>query len=269
MSSRVRPLIRSLATAGLILVTFPSFAGIVAYWRFEEGTGIARDETGRYDADLINFEDSEYEGWSTDVFAPIIPLTGQTNAGSIRMQGGSEYVDFSNWENMYLGTSFTIEFFMKPDMPVIASATFGLEPVSALFLPLIVSSGDLYWRPQFQEHLEFVPADLVIIGQWQHVALVKEPGEYSIYINGMLQYNGLLPAGTDGPYWFPGTDRPGDRTIGGDSGTFRGWIDEFRISSVALTPDQFLIAPEPSTFLLMGIGTAALALYSRRRFRQK
>lgn len=170
---------------------------------------------------------------------------------------------------MSLGTSFTIEFFMRPDQPVIASPIFGLAPLNGLFLELWYYEGALLWGAEFQAYREFNQSSLVQIDSWQHVALVKQPGEYSIYLNGILDYGGELPPGTDGPYWFPGTDNTGDRTIGGDSGTFRGWLDEFRISDEALTPDRFLIVPEPSTLLLLGMGSLALAASRRLQSRKK
>lgn len=181
------------------------------------------------------------------------------------MQGGAEFVDLSNGQDMLLGSSFTVEFFMNPDQPVIGSPIFGFAPLSSLYLALSVSGGSLYWSPQFQSQLEFVPADLVQTGVWQHIALVKTPGEYSIYVNGVLDYSGTLPPGTDGPYGFPGSDNTGDRTIGGDSGTFRGYLDEVRISDTALTPDQFLIVPEPGTLGLLGLGGLVLLAIKRGR----
>ncbi|MBN1511156.1 MAG: PEP-CTERM sorting domain-containing protein, partial [Phycisphaerae bacterium] len=109
------------------------------------------------------------------------------------------------------------------------------------------------------------PADLVELDTWQHYALVKQPGEYSIYIDGDLQFNGSLPTGTDGPSVFYGTDETGSRAIGDG---WRGYLDEFRISDEALTPDQFLnpVIPEPST-LALGVlaGVALLAFRSRRK----
>ena len=92
---------------------------------------------------------------------------------------------------------------------------------------------------------------------------MKVPGEYSIYLNGSLAASGYVGPAGDGPYYFPGTDNTGDRVIGGNNGSFRGWLDEFRISDEALTPDQFLNAvPEPGTFTLLGLGGLAF-LFSK------
>lgn len=96
MKARTVVTARCLTVAIFACLQAPTFAGIVAYWRFEDGGGYyANDEGGRYRGDLIGFDnydpgggDTGYEGWSTNVFAASIPLTGAANTGSIRMQGG-------------------------------------------------------------------------------------------------------------------------------------------------------------------------------------
>jgi hypothetical protein len=64
-----------------------------------------------------------------------------------------------------------------------------------------------------------------------------------------------------GSVYAPGFNGTGSMTgaIGNDSyligSPFQGNIDEFRISDVALTPDQFLnVVPEPSSGLLLVLG---------------
>jgi PEP-CTERM putative exosortase interaction domain len=245
-------------------------ADVISYLRFEEGSGsIAYDQTGLMDGELIGIWD-ETEGWMTDVPTSIIPLTGQPNNYSLRFGGGSEYIDISNANTLSLGSAFTIEFYMKPATDIIIASLFGLSPSSGLSFIMADVSGELVLRGTFDEAFgDLIPATLVEAGTWQHFALVMEPTEYTIYIDGQQQYKGPIPTGGEGPYEFPGSVVLGSRTIGGPTGTWRGWIDEFRISSEALMPDQFLIAPEPSTFLLLGAGAAALALHARRRFRRK
>lgn len=76
---------------------------------------------------------------------------------------------------------------------------FHLSPVSNLTGVLWEGPG---FATYFQDTFYTAPADLVVIDQWQHNALVKQPGEYSIYIDGNLQVNGALPSSTDGPYFF-------------------------------------------------------------------
>jgi len=241
-------------------------ADVISYLRFE---GDATDETGLMNGEMIDFTNPEVEGWSGDVFAPTIPLTGESNTGSVRFAGGSEFIDLSNNNDLSLGTNFTVEFFLKPDNPVIVSSIFGFAPQSGLYLSLWSVDESLNLRGEFQGQIDtLIPVPTMETGTWCHVALVVQPSEYSIYLDGGLTYNGPLPSGGEGPYFFPGTDITGDRTIGGESGTWRGWIDEVRISDTALTPDQFLIAvPEPGTLFLCFSGLAALFLsWLKRRF---
>jgi hypothetical protein len=190
----------------------------------------------------------------------------------MRMNGGSGYIDLSNYNDLILGTAFTIEMFIKPDPVIGSSVALGFsDPLGRGFgfLLLEEEGGFMYGFNNGVENLTFDERSALLqIGAWQHIAIVKRPGTSQFYINGVLAAeNNFAEEMT--PYTLLRSPILGTRTIGGESGTWRGWIDEFRISSVALTPDQFLIAPEPSTLLLLGAGAAALALYSRRRFRQK
>ncbi len=247
---------------GVVVIVFvalwKSDADVISYLRFE---GNATDETGLMDGELINFDSGvDYEGFSTNVFASTIPLTGEPNTGSIRFAGGSEFVDLSNANDLYLGTDFTIEFYMYPEDPGGGVPVFGLSPYSRLYTTLGMDGGSLIWWTQFQDQFSAAPADMVQLEEWQHVAFVFESTEYTIYIDGQVQYVGGIPPAAQGAYYFPGTGVTGDRTIGDG---FRGYIDEFRISDEALTPDQFLMAPEPGTLGLLALG--GLALYATRR----
>lgn len=268
MKRRGHLIARSLLAAGILLACSPSYGDVIAYLRFEDGAGaVASDETGTFPGDLIGFDnyaagggDTGFEGWSANVFAATVPQSGAANTGSIRMQGGGEFVDLSNGQDMILGTSYTIEFFMMPELwlPSDGALAFSLSPFSEVHLGFGYDPGGLTMSLRFGVGAQVVNpyflATNVQQGVWQHIALVKEPGEYSVYLNGQLLHNAGLPGSVDGPYGFPGSDLTGDRTIGGDGSTWIGYIDEFRISDTALTPDEFLIVPEPSTLVLLSLG---------------
>jgi len=245
---------------------------VISYLRFEDGSGFyATDATGLLNGTLLNFYDYSAgagdggpQGWSTSVASPLVPLTGVDNAGSVHLAGGSAFVNLSNPNHLDLGESFTIEFYFQVESGSPGGfLLFGFSPLNSLYgLVNISEGGNLSLGNQFQDSISYVPGSLVAVDEWQHYALVKQPGEYSIYIDGRLQHSGTLPAGTDGPYFFFGTDISGDRGIGEG---FRGYLDEFRISDEALTPSQFLIAPEPGTVALVTLGGLALLLSRRSR----
>ena len=267
----------------LAVVVFARYTigGTVSYLRFEENGGsTAYDETGLLDGDLISFTsdqespgggDTYGRGWSTDTPYSTIPQTGEANATSMRMNGGSAYIDLSNYNDLLLGYSFTIEMFIKPDENAALYGAsvfgFGSDFSDKVFFSISISSGQSYFTCQFMDTQVYFLAEEIQFDDWQHVALVKEAGEYSVYLDGQLLHNEALSYTLDGPYEFYGDPTLGTLTIGGESGTFRGWLDEFRISDEALSPSQFLNAsiPEPGTLGLLLLGAAGLAWRRQRK----
>lgn len=227
------------------------------YWRFEEGNAAyTADAAGGITGELYQYP---YVQWSSEVPSATVPLTGQQNNHSIYFGGGM--VDITTPQAMPLGMEFTIEFFFNAAEPVLSSSFFALA--NGPFLDAALSDGPDYMLGfYFGSNLEITSADLVTINEWHHFALVKIPGEFSVFIDGALQGGGSLPPATDGPYVFSGSDEEGTRSIGNG---FRGYLDEFRISDTALMPSQFLNAsiPEPGTLGLLLLGAAGLAWRKR------
>jgi hypothetical protein len=235
-------------------------AAALNYWRFEEGNGgYVADEVGGITGGLVG---NGGWPWSAEVPAATVPLTGAANNGSLYC--GGVWLDITTPQTMALGPEFTIEFFFNAVEPVISSTFFGLANGS--FLDAALSDGPDYMLGlYFGSNLEITSADLVTINEWHHFALTKTPGAFSVFIDGALQGGGSLPSSTDGPYVFGGSAvRDGSRNIGNG---FSGYLDEFRISDMALTPSQFLNAsiPEPSALGLMLLGAAGLAWRRRRK----
>lgn len=249
-----------------------SHANTISYLRFEEGSGFgAWDETGLMNGEVLGFYDvdpgggdSGGQGWSVSVPSPTVPLTGEANTGSMRLGGGAGFIDLSTVNALSLGMEFTIEMFFRPDQPTITSSMFGLSPSSSLYWALSETAGDLFFAGWFQDELVNDSASMVAVDEWQHFALVVESTDYSIYIDGQVQDAAPIPTGGEGPYWFPGTGTTGDRTMGDG---FSGWLDEFRISDEALSPNQFLNAaiPEPATTALLAVGGLLLVFRRRRK----
>ena len=276
---------RALMLLAFVLSAHHAVGGVASYIRFEENGGaVAHDETGLLDGDLISFSanqmnpgggDTYGRGWSTDTPYSTIPQTGEANVTSMRMNGGSAYIDLSNYNDLLLGYSFTIEMFIKPDENAALYGAsvfgFGSDFSDKLFFSISISSGQSYFTCQFMDTQVYFLAEEIRFNDWQHVALVKEQGEYSVYLDGQLLNNEGLSYTLDGPYEFYGDPTMGTRTIGGESGTFRGWLDEFRISDEALSPSQFLNAaiPEPSTLVLLMLGLPLLCVAQHRNQARK
>ena len=223
------------------LACAPLYGETILYYRFEEGSSNSiTDDAGLFTAYLdasstdAGAGDTGAGGWSTNVPNAIIPLTGVTNRGSIHYPG-AEVLIHQESPGIEMGTSFTIEFYFKLDYAY-GGSFFALRPI---YFACSESLGDRYVNGQFFDQLPYHIATNIVLDQWYHLALVKEPGKYTVFLNGIHHFTDSLPTSTDGPYTSYDHYRY-PRTIGG---TFYGWIDEFRISSEALTPDQFLSSP--------------------------
>ena len=97
--------------------------------------------------------------------------------------------------------------------------------------------------------------------EWFHFAFVRDGDWGEFFINGesMWRFEGDFEDSYSWDYWMDG-----EMTIGN---SWNGYIDEFRISDVALLPSQFLCAaiPEPSTLALLALGGGLLAAKRRRK----
>ncbi|MDR0993524.1 MAG: LamG domain-containing protein [Verrucomicrobiota bacterium] len=241
-------------------------AGTLCYLRFEEGSGFgAYDEEGRMNGGVMDFTSvpgGGYtgRGWSTDVPSATVPLTGQANTGSMHF---TDFIDLSTINTLILGYEFTIELFMKPEMPVSVSPMFNFSYGSALSFWLGEDSGNLYFGSLLHTASTSDSASLVSLNEWQHFALVVDSTSYAIYINSQVQASNPLPTGGEGPYQFGTLPVAGTRSLGDG---FSGWMDEFRISDEALSPSQFLNAtiPEPTTLGLLGLGLLSLLIRRRK-----
>ena len=106
-------------------------------------------------------------------------------------------------------------------------------------------------------------------GQWHHFAGIRDDSDLlHIYIDGVEDVTPAKNANGSNP--FPG-DLNNNETFrvgsNGLAGMTAGYLDEIRISNVALSPSQFLNAPEPSSVALALLGSVCLAV--RRRIKGK
>jgi YVTN family beta-propeller protein len=225
------------------------------YWRFEEGTadvlasgtGSVLDETG-------NSNDGTPQGdafYRDDVPEVAIPLTGAANALSLELDGTS-YVSIPHSPSLDLADQFTVEFWMKgstppPGLYLVVDKSHGCTDSTGW-----VFEGDSTGQLRFAVGnggggvVNFAGAasvDSLIDGDWHHIAgtfdMTDTGQEVKLYVDGLLEATAAS-----------GTMATNTRDVnigawacgGGFSRFFAGSIDELRISSEVLTPEEFLIA---------------------------
>lgn len=90
---------------------------------------------------------------------------------------------------------------------------------------------------------------------WNHVALTKKGNEFVLYVNGIQEYNAILP------FADPSFGTPPDFMIGGNpagSESLKGYIDEVRIWNTVRTPVEIF---KNAGAALTGTETGLVALY--------
>lgn len=253
------------------LSTFsPASADTVAYYRFEgEGAGTpikaVRDSEGKSLA--TGFGNAVY---SSSVPLPVVPRTGEANAGSAHFPAegrkGDIFSDPKSAINTHPFTDFTIEAWVYFETIEGAHQTVigrdnnapsenSLGRVALFYLSRTPDNVKGSEAPG-TFRLEIINSDTTSIfantqtaaeaGIWYHVAVVGDSkrGTVTLFVNGNEEgfatgYSGLyIPEG--GSSWTIGRGqynrKPTDFVTGA--------IDEVRFSDAALAPSQFLYAPK-------------------------
>ena len=253
-----------------ISVGSTAFAGTLAYYRFEgepEGTPIKAVKDTEDKSPANGFGNVVY---SSRVPIPLIPQTGEANAGSASFPAegrkGDVFSDPKSAINNHAFTDFTIEAWIyfdtiegayqtiigrdnhtAPDLNLGELALFYLSripdtakgseaPGTFRLLILNTDGSKIFANSQTTPEA----------GTWYHISVVgnTKQGTVTMYVNGTEEgwatgYSGLyVPVG--GSSWTIGRGqyrrKPADFVT--------GVIDEVRFSDVALAPAQFLYAPK-------------------------
>jgi hypothetical protein len=263
-------------TLGLMLATPQAVAGVIGFWRFEEGTppSPATGLNSVYDYSGHNLHATPINGplYSADLSASAIAI-GSTR--SMRFNGLDHWLFVPDDPSLQITHGLTIEAFIKaePLQPgrgaggnilMYGDTRPGFDPYR---LTLLAPGNILTFGIQNAANQTVGLSYTIPYDQWLHVAgtLDDATGLMQLYVNGSLVNStttSIRPfAGLD-PSSSPGLGIGCDQT-GQYGESFNGWLDEVRLSNTALNPEQFVLIPEPSAVSLFGIGAAALWLLRR------
>jgi hypothetical protein len=283
----------AVASAALGLATLSSQAATIAYFNFSDGTdGQEVNPTGSGSATgsmTVNGGGDGSNGmvaWATfaspNFTTSVVPTTPYANSTAMSFAGGNDLYQQNPASSTLATTAFTnitVEAYVNFNnlsgwqtfvgRDDIGNPGSGAGPQSLLYLAK--SGATNAFRVELinasnanvQVNSNFVPT----VGSWYHVAAVGDAtaGTLTLYVDGVsvgstTGFNGLLSLSSS---WTLGRGQfngnPGD--------SINGYLDEVRISDVALAPSQFLNAiPEPSTYASL-VGVAALGFAALRRRR--
>ena len=245
-------------------------AAVVAQWSFNEGSGnAANSSVGGYTGTLVGFADTSAgagnpvggSGWTTD--------------GRLNFNNGGSRVETNFPLSLLANKSFTVEFMASHNSPALSwSSVTGASAGNIFFLGKTAGNTSLHANLDAEVAgglgRSFSDTNTTIAdGEMHHVAVVCDDladtqelffdyvsVNLTAGVTGVLRSNGNLWIGLEG--------------IGGGRFGWDGYISELRISDAVLGPDDFLVEndiPEPSTMILLGIGSLGLIGYRRRRQR--
>jgi hypothetical protein len=256
----------------LISLAQLSFCSTVAYYRFEDGS-VGNLVTTALDASGNGLMGSLLSGtpvYSSDVASGVVPQTGAANTESLQIDY-SDAVSFGYAFPLNY-TNATLEYWIKPDDYWNRDADVFWTTVSPgdsnrYNLYLYRASMSIDYRSQTGDihELETSGGGTVPPGVWTFVAIVKEGNVYRIYINGQLKSEATDPKPASPPT-NTGWTINGRGALGTNCCQFSGYLDEVRLSDVALAPSQFLYAsaaasvPEPSSGRMLAFAGGLLVL---------
>lgn len=250
-------------------------ATVIAYWKFE-GTGstFLSDSSGN-GHHLTNF--NSVPG-SNHVSSTAASLNSSTQSAFFSDSGGKNLRTTATL-NLSSYSALTVEFYMQGHFLGFSgiafehSANFNLTPGGLVTYMDSSNRIDAGWRnPGISLDRTTIPASGPPDGKWSdwhHVAVIFDKAasgnKIAMYVDGGFVGSDILNAATSGAAFINDTWFIGGRGLGAGLG-FAGFIDEMRISSGVLTPDQFLMnaVPEPSTVVLLLTG-AGILWYARKK----
>lgn len=262
------------AVAGVCwFASAPARATVVAYWKFE-GTGstFLQDSSGNGN----HLTNNGGVLGSNFVSSVASVANGSSQSAFFADAGGKNLFTTLNLD-LSSYNAITVEAYIKGNFlggtGIIYehSANFNSHTGGVIGYIDGTSTLESAWRRSSGYFIE--TGSLATPSDWHHVAFIYDKSgggnKMTMYVDGVLFGADGSTSGSGTPnflsahQWFIG-GRGSGATV-----SFAGFIDEMRISSGVLTPDQFLmnqVVPEPSTAFLLGVGgIVAWRAYRRRK----
>ncbi len=202
--------------------------GLVGYWTFDEGAGSkAYDASGYSNTGTLTNMNNTGDNWNHT--AGVISGWNSTACkyGScLGFDGSNDYVVTGSGSSLQVGTTFTIEAWIKPNI-VTSEQDIATWEGTQFF----ISNYDL--RVGTGTACSPLAASAIpTAGFWYHVVWTQNSGTFKIYINGIQGATGSCSPNITSSAFYIGS-------LGGVAGyNFNGTIDDVKIYNRALSADE-------------------------------